>query len=284
VFAGTQGVAPCAPDQLIEGLDLTTPEAVAWADIQEIDVPSIPAFVGGLTATVLTADTRITDHRFVDGEAVPSQAVLQVGTGVLIDEFGEPQVRCSSGSPLAPPEAVEGATRYVGPAWETFEPAATVAVVATPDPVDEFVLTDVAGGPDFIRPVGSSGASDRPLLPGEVLATGAVTSFPDADLISLTTNEMTITFRPEGGEVIRTFALTFVFDEITVESVGDLIGTYDPAAGTMSGTGSGTTSSGGFGGGGDGAWSATVDPAAGTISGSLEGDAFFELAFTPFVP
>ena len=285
VFAGTEGVAACEPDQLIEELDPAAPETVAWADVQEIDVASIPAFVDGLTATVLTADTRITDHRFIDGAAVPSQAVLQVGTGVLIDEFGEPQVRCSSGSPLAPPEAVEGTTRYIGKAWETFEPAQTVAVVASPDPVEEFVLTDVAGGPDFIRPAGSSGAADRPLLPGEILATGEVTSFAAAAGASLTSSEVTITFRPEGGDVSGTFAWTLSFDGFTVESVGDLVGTYDAIAGTMSGTASGTTNAGNVASGeGTGGWSATVDPAAGTISGSFEGDAFFELAFTPFVP
>ena len=42
VFAGTEGVAPCAPDQLIDGLDAAEPETVAWADIQEID-GSIPS-------------------------------------------------------------------------------------------------------------------------------------------------------------------------------------------------------------------------------------------------
>lgn len=285
VFAGTEGVAPCAPDDLIEELDPAAPETGAWADIQEIDVASIPEFVDGLTATVLAADTRITDHRFVDGEAVPSQAVLQVGTAVLIDEFGEPQVRCSSGSPLAPPEAVEGTTRYVGSAWDTFEPAATVAVVASPDPVVEFVLTDVSGGPDFIRPVGSSGAADRPLRPGEILAIGSVTSFAAADLEFLTTNEATITFPTAGGDVTGTFAWTLTFTGFDIESIGVLVGTYDPAAGTMMGTGSGTTNAENIGvGDGDGSWSATVDPAAGTIIGSLDGDASFELTFTPFVP
>jgi hypothetical protein len=283
VFAGSEGVAPCLPDELAAALTPEAPETVAWAEVQQVGIESVPTFIDGLTSIVLSADTRVTDHELVDGVAVPRQAVLQVGTAVMVDEFGAPRVRCVSGSPLAPPEAVEDTTSYVGVAWDTFALDETVAVLPAPTPVDDFVLTNVAGGPDFIRPVGSSGATDRPLLPGEVLATGSFTSFTGLDQSSIGTNMVEIIFRPEGGEVTGTFQLTFTVEGISLDSVGDLTGTYDPAAGVITGTGFGTTSGGGISGSGEGAWTATVDPAAGTIA-AIAGDneATFDLTFTPY--
>ena len=118
-------------------------EAAAWAGVHEIEVDAIADYVSLLTPLVLTADTRVTNHGFIDGIAVPRQAVLQVGTAMLVDEFGVPRVRCSSGSPLLPPEAVQGTTTYRGQAWDTFAPERTVAVAAAPEPQDEFVVFDV---------------------------------------------------------------------------------------------------------------------------------------------
>ena len=81
-----------------------------------------------LTAVLTATDVRVTDHGLVDGRAEPRQAVLQVGTAILIDEFGVPAVRCQSGSPLRPPMPVDGPVRYAGGKWETFFPERTIAV------------------------------------------------------------------------------------------------------------------------------------------------------------
>ncbi len=245
VFAGTAGVAPCQPAQLVEALTPDAAETIAWADVLALEVADIAEFVDGLTAVVLTDDVRITDHEFVDGEAMPRQVVLQVGTAVLVDEFGEPQVRCLSGSPLTTPEPVEGTTRYVGGGWDTFEPNDTAAVLPAPEPVEEFVLTDVAGGDDFIRPVGSSGASDWPLLPGEILATGGLTSFPTADIASFTLNEINMIFRPEGGDVTGDFMWSVTSQGVSFTSTGDFTGSFDPATNTMSGSATAPIEAGG---------------------------------------
>jgi len=59
------------------------------------------------------------------------------------------------------------------------------------------------------------------------------------------------------------------------------------ATNTMTGTGFGSVTAGGFGGSGDGAWSATVSPESGTISG-IAGDGGdvvgIELTFPPCTP
>jgi hypothetical protein len=283
VFAGSEGVAPCAPDELIAALTPDAANTAAWADVQQIPVDDVEAFIGGLTSAVMAADTRITDHVLIDGAAEPRQAVLQVGTAVMVDEFGAPRVRCASGSPLAPPEPVEDSTAYVGAAWDTFDTGTTAAVLPAPAPVEEFVLTDVGGGPDFIRPVGSSGATDRPLLPGEVLATGAFTSFTGLDSATLSSNSVEIIFRPEGGDVSGSFAYTIDVQGITLESFGNLTGIYDAATGSITGTGFGTTQGGGISGSGEGSWTATVDPAAGTIAGiGGDNEVTFDLTFPPY--
>ncbi len=283
VFAGSEGVAPCAPDDLIAALGPDGANTAAWAEVQQVPVDDIEAFVSGLTSTVMAADTRVTDHVLIDGTAEPRQAVLQVGTAVMIDEFGAPRVRCASGSPLAPPEPVEDSTAYVGAAWDTFANTTTAAVLPAPTPVEEFVLTDVGGGPDFIRPVGSSGATDRPLLPGEILATGTFTSFTGLDPASLATNSIEIIFRPEGGDVSGSFAYTIDIQGITLESFGDLTGSYDATTGSITGTGFGTTQGGGVSGSGEGSWTATVDPAAGTIAGvGGDNEVTFDLTFAPY--
>ena len=65
VFAGSEGVAPCVPDELTAALTPGAPETVAWAEIQQIGIESVPTFIDELTSAVLSADTRITDHELV---------------------------------------------------------------------------------------------------------------------------------------------------------------------------------------------------------------------------
>jgi actin-like ATPase involved in cell morphogenesis len=287
LYGATRDEATCDPELLMMGLDERPAEAAAWADVHEIDVDEIAGYVALLTPLNLTADTRVTNHGFIDGVAVPRQSVLQVGTAVMVDEFGVPRVRCSSGSPLLPPNAVEGVTRYTGAAWDTFSPAATVVVAPAPDSTIEFVVFDVVAGDEFVRPVGSNGAADRAVLPGEVEAIGEFVSFPDYTG-PFDVNEIRMIFRPEGGDVVATFDYALTVQGITIAGDGDLTGTFNPVSNLMSGTGFGTVNAGGVAGGsGSGDWTAIVDPLAGTVNGSAgdaDGRATFLLTFEPYAP
>ena len=284
VFAGQRGVAACDTDRLVAQLADDAGSASAWAAVEGIDESEIPSFVSTLTAIVLTRDLRVTDHSFVNGLAVPRQAVLQIGTAVLVDVFGSPRVRCASGSPLTAPEPVTGTTAYVGAAWDTFEPDTTEIVVAAPEPTTGFVLTDVDGGDPFTRPVGSTGLDDPAPGPGEVLAVGGFT-----DLGGFTgpfvVNEMLMTFPASGGAITATWNYAIDVQGVTLSSTGELTGTYDPVTGVASGDGFGSVSGGGVSGGGSGTWTATIDTASGTLSG-IAGDgsdtAAFELTFEPY--
>ena len=116
VFGGTMNQTTCDAEGLITFLGQDPDRAGAWAGVVKIAADDIPAFIRDLTPVLLRADTRVTDHRYVDGSVAPRQAVLEQGTAVLVNKFGEPTVRCYSGNPLLAPIATPVAPRYVGPA------------------------------------------------------------------------------------------------------------------------------------------------------------------------
>ncbi len=63
----------------------------------------IRTYVSGLTDVLLRTDTRVTNHGYEDGIAIPIQSVLQAGTAVFVDKYGSPVVKCYCGNPLTPP-------------------------------------------------------------------------------------------------------------------------------------------------------------------------------------
>jgi len=104
-------------------------------------------------------DTMVTNYGYSNGVATPRQAVLQAGTGVLVDSTGQPVVRCACGDPLTAPAAINlPAAQFQGARWDTFNPARTVVVKAAPA-VDELVLVDATTGQSYTQPV-AAGATD----------------------------------------------------------------------------------------------------------------------------
>ena len=68
----------------------------------------------------------VTNYGYSNGVATPRQAVLQAGTGVLVDSTGQPVVRCACGNPLTAPAAINlPAAQFQGARWDTFNPART---------------------------------------------------------------------------------------------------------------------------------------------------------------
>ena len=86
---------------------------------------------------MLLQDTLVTNYGYRDGVATPRQAVLQAGTGVLVDSTGQPVVRCACGNPLTAPAAINLPTAELqGARWDTFNPAQAVVVTAAPAVAD----------------------------------------------------------------------------------------------------------------------------------------------------
>jgi hypothetical protein len=101
-FGGSGSNLVCDRDKLIRFL-LANPDRMrAWADAVGISESrrDVVRFIRRLRPVTLTRDTRVTNHTYAGGRAVPFQAILQAGTAVLVDEKGDYVARCRCGNPL----------------------------------------------------------------------------------------------------------------------------------------------------------------------------------------
>jgi len=158
LYGGTNELSTCDAKKLVEFLHGNADKAKAWAQTLGIGVNEIDSYVSQLTDVVLRADTRVTNHGFKAGAAVPIQSVLQAGTAVLVDNFGVPRVRCKCGNPLTTPTAQKKAPKFTGEPWPRFDPAKVIAVIAQ-QATNTFTLVDVktaaliqhAAGMDIVK-------------------------------------------------------------------------------------------------------------------------------------
>jgi hypothetical protein len=136
-FGGTGDNTLCDREQLISFLTDPSNAAQAreWARVVGISVSAIPTYIRDLIPTTLANDTRVTNHTFRNGRAIPLQSVLQAGTAVLVDEYGKLVARCRCGNPLLEPTEVRGPI-YTGPKWPGFDP--TIIVIITPSQTPVF--------------------------------------------------------------------------------------------------------------------------------------------------
>jgi hypothetical protein len=104
-FGGTGSNFVCDRERLIGFLDEQQDRLKAWARVEAIEPNSeaVGTYIRALKPATLLEPTRVTNHKFVNGRAVASQAMLAEGTAVLIDENGSIRVRCRTGSPLLDP-------------------------------------------------------------------------------------------------------------------------------------------------------------------------------------
>jgi hypothetical protein len=172
LYGGTSGSSsPCATDQVGDLLAADPTLAGVWAaafnsgpDLRwqggALTAQAIPDYLATLTPAVLLADTRVTSHGVVGGQAEASQTILARGTGVLVDPFGLPRTKCASASPLLPPTASSGTVTYTGSPWQGFNPVDVDVIVAGQEAVEAFELTDPASGERYQRPVGTTGDQD----------------------------------------------------------------------------------------------------------------------------
>lgn len=131
LYGGTGDIYRCSKSQLIAFLEQNPAKARAWARVQGITAREIPVFVNSLIPVVTAVDIRVTNHGFVNGVATPIHSVLQAGTALLVDEYGQPRVRCKCGNPLLPPRRVTSPT-YTGKRWQGFNPGVTAAAPRAP--------------------------------------------------------------------------------------------------------------------------------------------------------
>jgi len=162
LYGGYGQAYACDASAVANHLDTHPDTAAAWADVIGITPNDVPQYLNTLTPVVLTADTWVTSHRFVDGHSEATQTVLQSGTNVMIDPIGVPRVHCASGAPLVPPANVDLTELDLdGDRWPAFDTRNVVAIAYSdaagrPAPVDEFSLVDITSGQPFTQRAGGT--------------------------------------------------------------------------------------------------------------------------------
>ena len=129
-FGGTGSDLVCDRELLISSLKAQPDRLREWARVVGVrpTYTAVARYIRTLRPVTLTVDTRVTNHSFVNGRAVPFQAILQAGTAVLVDrETGRPVARCRCGNPLLEPVYIPQATCYGCP--QDYDP---------PSPCDDY--------------------------------------------------------------------------------------------------------------------------------------------------
>ncbi|GHG52470.1 DUF6777 domain-containing protein [Streptomyces griseocarneus] len=165
-FGGTRKASQCDKAQLLTELARDEVKARAWAEARGIVYERLREHVDSLTSVVLLRDTLVRNHNYQgDGKTVEYLSVLQAGIAVLVDEYGQPAVKCNCGNPLKEPGNIDRKdSTYKGPRWEGFvNVRVTVVVPRDKDdgPMRKITLVDPKQ-PDkgFERPAGTDGTKD----------------------------------------------------------------------------------------------------------------------------
>lgn len=159
LYGGTRNYATCDAHKLVTFLVHNHAKAVAWSTTLGIPESQIRKYVSKLTPVTLRTDTRVTNHGYLNGSATTIQSVLQAGTAVFVDRYGEPVVKCYCGNPLTPPVLYSSPT-YTGPIWDGFSSSHITIIDQSTTIIDVFKLYDPATGKTFTRPAGTDGSSD----------------------------------------------------------------------------------------------------------------------------
>jgi hypothetical protein len=161
LYGGTRNYATCDAEKLILFLEVNPDKASAWALTLGIRPGQIDSYVHHLTPVLLRTDTRVTNHGYFNGRATPLQSVLEAGTAVFVNRYGEPVVKCYCGNPLTPPTLYQ-APVYNGPRWPRFATRYITIIERTTTIINTYTLYDPSTGKTFSRPAGTSGGSDLP--------------------------------------------------------------------------------------------------------------------------
>ncbi len=169
LYGGSRRPTVCEVKRLKEFL--TDPQnsrkAVAWAQVQGIDKAGIADYLDRLTPVLLRHDTLVQNHDYKTGRATPFNSLLEAGIAVLVDDQGQPRVKCSCGNPLRP---FQGDTTRISvkfedgnKKWAGYDRASVVTVKPAPQRLSRLALVDV-DDPDrgIDRPVGTTGGHDKP--------------------------------------------------------------------------------------------------------------------------
>ncbi|MER5539082.1 DUF6777 domain-containing protein [Streptomyces mirabilis] len=142
LYSGTRNTASCDVEKQVKALQAEPAKNKAFASVEGVQPPAVPAYLRSLTPVQLRMDTRVTNHGYRGGATTSYQAVLQTGTAVLVDDRGVPRVRCACGNPLTPAVAQQTVPRRTGDTWPSYRSQNVVVVVPATTTIDVFVIYD----------------------------------------------------------------------------------------------------------------------------------------------
>ncbi|MFF8357483.1 DUF6777 domain-containing protein [Streptomyces chartreusis] len=161
LYGGTRNTSACDVEKQVDFLRSAPDKNKAFASVARVGAADVPAYLRSLTPVQLRLDTRVTNHGYVDGAATSYQAVLQAGTAVLVDDRGEPRVRCACGNPLTQPVPQQGTLKRTGDSWPSYRSSDVVVVTPSRTIINVFVIYDAAGDEWVARHRGDDGDKDR---------------------------------------------------------------------------------------------------------------------------
>ncbi|MEU5849084.1 DUF6777 domain-containing protein [Saccharopolyspora shandongensis] len=164
LYGDNGGHPSCDVAGLVTNLQADGIKANAWAQVLHLRPEEIPIFAAGLNPMVLRADTLVTEYGYQDGRFLPYPAALQAGTSVLVNDHGEPTVKCFNGDPLTKgdPDWAD----FAGPAWPGFNPGAITSIEPSGNAIHQFTTFNMDDG----QPGGRTNAGDDPAQRARVLA------------------------------------------------------------------------------------------------------------------
>jgi hypothetical protein len=167
LYGGSLKKRTCDKAKLIRFLSdpANAQKASAWARIRRIKAGSIPRYIKRLTPVLLRNDTRVRNHGFRDGAETVVEALLEAGIAVLIDDHGEPVVKCNCGNPLSaspPKDATHFKVDIPDKVWKRRYDKKKVTVVKPrrTKRIRRFYLADIVTGRGIGRPAGSDANRD----------------------------------------------------------------------------------------------------------------------------
>jgi hypothetical protein len=181
LYGGTRNYRSCDAAKLVSFLEENPSKASAWAFTLGIKTSEIRQYVSRLTPVILRTDTRVTNHGYESGIAIPLQSVLEAGTAVFVNSYGEPVVKCYCGNPLTAP-VLYSAPVYTGPLWVGFRTTQITLIQQSTTIINTFTLYDPAHGMTFTRTAGQHGrdgpysGSSTPTQPSPATSTSTGTT------------------------------------------------------------------------------------------------------------
>ncbi len=163
-FGGTKGQKEltCDRSRLADILEGQPDLARAWGESGGLLAGQVRDYVMTLTPVVLRTDTAVSITGVSGGGAGSFPAVLQAGTAVLVNDRGEPVVRCFGNNPLSPASvAIDAMTPMGGTPWPAWTGDQIVVISPATDAFAAFTLVDTPTGRLFTRPIGIHGTQDR---------------------------------------------------------------------------------------------------------------------------